>query len=118
MTIGKLIKEQREYLNTDGQFSIRKVAKRCGFSATYLSKIERGVENCPTMKVISALAKDLQMEEDELCQAAGRLPDHQVEWLASKQTLLVGLLTYGLYLTDEDLEKINNYALNLLREGE
>ena len=50
MTIGNLIKEQRESLNTSGEFSIRKVAKRCGFSATYLSKIERGVENCPTMK--------------------------------------------------------------------
>lgn len=118
MTIGKLIKEQREWLNTDGQFSIRKVAKRCGFSATYLSKIERGVENCPTMKVISALANDLQMEVHELCEAAGRLPDHLVEWLASKQTMLVGLLCVGPYLADKDLEKINNYALNLLREGE
>ena len=118
MTIVNLIKEQLEYLNTDGQFSIRKVANRCGISATYLSKIERGVENCPTMKVITALAEDLEMEEHELCEAAGRLPDYQVEWLASKQTLLIGLLTYGLYLTDSDLEKINNYALNLLREGE
>ena len=118
MTIGNLIKEQRESLNTSGEFSIRKVAKRCGFSATYLSKIERGVENCPTMKVISALAKDLQMEEDELCQAAGRLPDDQIAWLASKQTMLAGLLCIGPYLADKDLEKINNYALNLLREGE
>lgn len=118
MTIGNLIKEQREWLNTNGEFSIRRVAKRCGFSATYLSKIERGVEKCPTMRVISALAEDLQMEEDELCQAAGRLPDHQVEWLASKQTLLIGLLTYGLYLTDRDLKMINSYALNLLIERE
>jgi transcriptional regulator with XRE-family HTH domain len=118
MTIGKLIKEQREYLNTDGQFSIRKVAKRCGFSATYLSKIERGVENCPTMKVISALAEDLEMNADELCQAAGRLPDDQIAWLASKQTILAGLLCIGPYLADKDLEKINSYALNLLRKGE
>lgn len=118
MTIGKLIKEQREWLNTNGEFSIRKVAKRCGFSATYLSKIERGVEKRPTMKVISALAEDLQMEEDELCQAAGRLPDYHIEWLASKQTILAGLLWVVEYLTDKDLEKINNYALSLLREGE
>lgn len=118
MTIGNLIKEQRESLNTDGEFSIRKVAKRCGFSATYLSKIERGVEKCPTMKVISALAEDLEINEDELCQAAGRLPDHQIEWLASKQTILTGFLCLGRYLTDKDLKKINNYALKLFREGE
>ena len=118
MTIGNLIKEQREYLNTDGQFSIRKVAKRCGFSATYLSKIERGVENCPTMKVISALANDLQMEEYDLCEAAGRLPDDQIAWLASKQTILAGLLHIGPDIADKDLEKINNYALNFLIEGE
>lgn len=114
MTFGDKIRARRESLNSDGEFSLRKVAKRCGFSATYLSKIERNINLCPTTKVISAIAKDLMLDEFELHEQAGRLPAHEIRLLASKQTLLPTFLANFNYFTDYDLIKIDVYATKLL----
>ncbi|ECP4389783.1 helix-turn-helix transcriptional regulator [Salmonella enterica] len=52
--------EQLRKLRTQSGLSQEAFADKCGLDRTYISGIERGVRN-PTLKVISVLAKGLEI---------------------------------------------------------
>ncbi|NEO27465.1 MAG: helix-turn-helix domain-containing protein [Kamptonema sp. SIO4C4] len=60
-------------------FSQRELAKRLQLDFTYLSKLENNrAEYAPKEDVIRAIARNLDLDEEELIFLAGRLP-HQEE---------------------------------------
>jgi transcriptional regulator with XRE-family HTH domain len=61
VTVGKNV---RKFRNEAG-LSQEDVSKRCGIYRTYLSRIEGGTAN-PTVTVLDALAKSLQVKIEDL----------------------------------------------------
>jgi len=70
MEFGEHIKERRQSRG----LSLRKAAKRVGFDAAYLSRIEAG-KVAPSDELVGRLAKVLSCEKEELFVMAGRLPE-------------------------------------------
>jgi transcriptional regulator with XRE-family HTH domain len=61
MNIGKLIKEKRLSL----KLSLDELSKRSGISSSYLHKIESGVKNHPSLKVVNKIFKVLDIKDEE-----------------------------------------------------
>ena len=73
---GQYIKSKRELLlKTDVNYSQRQVAIRVGLEPTYLSQVERGLQNPPSEAKIIALAKDLDEDVNLLLALAGKVSD-------------------------------------------
>lgn len=69
----KFLREHRESLQEhDSSFSLRQVARRLGVQPSYLSKIERGIEN-PSEEMVIKLAKEYAQNEDVLLAMAGKV---------------------------------------------
>ena len=70
---GTFIREFRENLQeNDSSFSLRQVASRLSVQPSYLSKIERGIEN-PSEEMILKIAKEYNQDEDVLLAMAGKV---------------------------------------------
>jgi transcriptional regulator with XRE-family HTH domain len=65
--LGEFIRRQRELQ----ELSMRQLADLVGISNPYLSQIERGLRE-PSDKVLEAIAENLQLSADAVCQHAGR----------------------------------------------
>lgn len=70
MAFGNYLRRRRE----DREMTLTEVARRVEISIAYLSRIERGRENPPPDRLISALAGALSLPPDDLFAAARRLP--------------------------------------------
>lgn len=67
------LRQYREDLQkNDSSYSLRQVAGRLGIQPSYLSKIERGIEN-PSEEMIIKLAKEYSQNEDILLAMAGKV---------------------------------------------
>ncbi|MDT8367314.1 MAG: helix-turn-helix transcriptional regulator [bacterium] len=77
--LGDFIKD----LRSKRSLGLRETAARIGKSATYLSKIESGIELSPTEEVIRQLATVLDGNFDEMMRLAGRLPADITEAIRS-----------------------------------
>ncbi len=53
--------------------SIRKLAAKCGLSASYLSYLERGIHGPPSIDVTEKLAEELGVSKDAMLAKAGHL---------------------------------------------
>ena len=70
-SFGKLIKTARK----DKGYSQRELAKHLGVDFTYLSKLENDrADYAPKEEVIRGLARNLNLNEEELIFLAGRIP--------------------------------------------
>lgn len=70
---GNFLRQHREKLQeTESSFSLRQVAVRLGVQPSYLSKIERGIEN-PSEDMVLKLAKEYCQNEDVLLAMAGKV---------------------------------------------
>lgn len=70
---GIFLRTHRESLQeNDASFSLRQVAARLEVQASYLSKIERGLEN-PSEEMVIKIAKEYQQNEDVLLAMAGKV---------------------------------------------
>lgn len=68
---GPTIRELRE--SQEPKLSLRALAKRCGISAAYLSNIERGLCAPPSVEVLKALARELNIDPSDLLIKANRV---------------------------------------------
>lgn len=91
--LGNFLREHREHLQKqDGDFSLRKVALRLNVQASYLSKIERGLEN-PSEDMIIKLAKEYQQNEDILLAMAGKVSTRLQNIIMKNPTAFATLLS-------------------------
>lgn len=87
-TFGILIRQARK----DKGYSQRELAGYLGVDFTYLSKLEndRG-DYAPKEDVIRALARHLELNEEELIFLAGRIPQHYEELLKQNPREMLAL---------------------------
>jgi HTH-type transcriptional regulator, competence development regulator len=75
---GIIIRQARK----EKAYSQRELAKRLGLDFTYLSKLENNRADYPPKEdVIRALARNLDLDEEELIFLAGRIPQQEEELL-------------------------------------
>ena len=75
-TLGNLIKVARK----DKNYSQKKLATLVGIDFTYLSKIENDRADYPPKEpVIEAIARELELDENELIFLSGRVPENSKE---------------------------------------
>jgi transcriptional regulator with XRE-family HTH domain len=90
---GTYIRERREEIReSDGDFSVRKVAARLGVQPSYLSKIERGEQAPPTEEKIRALAEILGEDADVLLALAGKVSGDLREVIVRRPRLFAQLI--------------------------
>jgi transcriptional regulator with XRE-family HTH domain len=71
---GENIRALREYRSeTDASFSLRQVANRCGITAAYLSRVERGEVAPPGEETLLKLAHELGQDADVMLAMAGKI---------------------------------------------
>jgi len=76
INFGELIKQARKKQG----YSQRELAEKLGIDFTYLSKLENDrVEYAPKEELIIAMAKYLNLEQNELVFLAGRIPQKDEE---------------------------------------
>ena len=68
-TFGSLVRKERE----PRKIGLREMARRIGVSPTYLSMIERGEFPAPAEDKVTAIAKIIGRDRDELLALAGRV---------------------------------------------
>lgn len=77
-TLGYFIKNARQLK----KYSQKQLAKLTGINFTYLSKIENDkTDHPPTERVIAALARELNLDEEELIFLTGRIPQKDRKFL-------------------------------------
>ncbi len=77
-TFGQLIRQARK----DKGYSQRELAKRIELDFTYLSKLENNrADYAPKEEVIRCLARQLELDEEELIFLAGRIPQQDEAFL-------------------------------------
>ena len=73
-SFGKNIRELRQQcLETDSAYSLRQVASRCGVTAAYLSRVERGEVAPPGEETLIKLAHELGEDPDLILAMAGKV---------------------------------------------
>lgn len=91
--LGNFLRQHREKLQEqDSSFSLRQVALRLNVQASYLSKIERGLEN-PSEDMIIKLAKEYQQNEDTLLAMAGKVSSRLQNIIMKNPTAFATLLS-------------------------
>ena len=71
---GENIRDIRESRSeTDASFSLRQVATRCGITAAYLSRVERGEVAPPGEETLLKLAHELGQDADVMLAMAGKI---------------------------------------------
>jgi len=107
--IGGHIRESRETLRKeDSAYSLRQVAERVGLEPSYLSKIERGIEQ-PSEATVVALAKELKLDADVLLAMAGKVSS-RLQAIICKKPKVFGELIEALENEPE------NAILRIVRE--
>jgi transcriptional regulator with XRE-family HTH domain len=93
MGFGSHIRSLREARGSrDKAFSLRKVARRAGIAANYLSKIEREQVPPPSEDVVLALARELGQNPDVLLAAAGRVSSRLKEAIMKRPQAFAELI--------------------------
>lgn len=88
-SFGKLIRQARK----DKGYSQRELAKLLDVDFTYLSKLENDrADYAPKEDVIRSLARNLDLDEEQLIVLAGRLPQHYEDFLKQNYKLMPALL--------------------------
>ncbi|NEP07050.1 MAG: helix-turn-helix transcriptional regulator [Okeania sp. SIO2G4] len=87
-SFGKLIRQARK----DKGYSQRELAKFLGVDFTYLSKLENDrADYAPKEEVIRGLARNLDLDEEELIFLAGRIPQQYEEILKQNPKEMLAL---------------------------
>lgn len=91
--LGNFLRQHRETLQAnDTSFSLRQVALRLEVQPSYLSKIERGLEN-PSEDMIVKLAKEYSQNEDTLLAMAGKVSSRLQKIIMKNPTAFATLLS-------------------------
>lgn len=106
MTFGQKLRELRKAMN----LSQRDLAERVGLDFTYLSKIENDKMKPPSADAIEKLAKELDVDTDELLALAGKVPQDLGETLKTSE----GARTF--YRSAKDMNLSEEDWKNLLQD--
>lgn len=92
-TLGKVFRVSREELGKGNRdYSVRKVAKKAGISATYLSQLERGIISSPSENVIRNLAAILDLNAEDLILKTGQVSSELGDAIRSRPEELTDVL--------------------------
>ena len=101
-TLGSSIKQARKAKN----YSQRELAKLVDIDFTYLSKIENNrTDYPPKEEVIKAIAREIDLDEEELIFLSGRIPQSNKEFLKQHYDKMPAFFR-RLRENPEDLKKI------------
>ncbi len=104
MDFGSRIRE----LRVKKDLNLRDFAQRIGIDFTYLSKIENGKVEPPSEKIIRVMAKELDVDAEELLALAGKFSSEEMRQ-AVQANPKVGLLLRKLQtrsLTKQQIEQM------------
>jgi HTH-type transcriptional regulator, competence development regulator len=87
-TFGSLVRQERERR----KIGLREMARRIGMSPTYLSMIERGEFAPPAEDKVTAIAKIIDHDRDELLALAGRVSSDLETKIMANPRLMAGLI--------------------------
>src|SRR3984893_4115513 len=99
---GEVIRARREEL----KITLRTFAATVEMSPTYLSKVERGEFPPPAEKKIVAIAKQLNLNPDELLGLAGRVASDVTQIIQKQPSELANFLRAAGGLPKGELERI------------
>ena len=92
-TFGSYLRKRREALRADDRsFSVRRMARRVGIEASYLSKVERDEESPPSEARIRSIARELGEDADVLLAMAGKVSSDLLEIIRKRPELFADLL--------------------------
>lgn len=111
---GSYIRERREALNADGEYSVRKLAKRIQVQPSFLSKVERGEQSPPSEAKILALAEELEEDPDVLLAMAGKVSAELREIIMQRPRLFAQAIRQLAELPDHALLRV----VREVRDGE
>ena len=98
-SFGRSLREQRGRRN----IGLRRLARVCGLSPSYLSRIERDLVPPPSPKLIDHLARALDADPEVLLAAAGIIPPHVLELLRQRPAPTALLLGVMGGMTDDEV---------------
>jgi transcriptional regulator with XRE-family HTH domain len=101
-TFGQALREKRLAMG----HSLRKFAKMADISPTYLSQVEQGNVDPPTVERVTKMADLLEANVDEWIALAGRVPEDLPEIFQRNPTAIPELLREANGLTAEQLKKL------------
>jgi transcriptional regulator with XRE-family HTH domain len=88
-SFGQIIRQARK----DKGYSQRELAKLIGLDFTYLSKLENDrADYAPKEDVIRSLARNLDLDEEELIFLAGRITQRDEDFLKQNHRAMLALL--------------------------
>lgn len=90
--LGTFIRQTREALQEkDKSYSLRQVASRMGVEPSYLSKVERGLEN-PSEEFVRTISKELNVNEDTTLALGGKVSSEVQEIILKNPKAFTELL--------------------------
>jgi len=99
---GEVIRARREEM----QITLRKFAALVEMSPTYLSKVERGEFPPPAEKKILAIARQLDLDSDELLGLAGRVASDVTKIIQKQPAEMASFLRAAGHLPKGELERM------------
>lgn len=109
----RAVREERQ-IEKPGEYSLRKVAKRLGIGAAYLSQVERDEGSMPTEQTIVELAAELKLDANVLLAMAGKVSSELQAIIRSRPLLFAELLALLRDLSDNAILKL----IREVRDGE
>jgi transcriptional regulator with XRE-family HTH domain len=103
---GAFIRKEREARD----ISLRKMAKKIGVSATYLSQVELDRFPPPTEDRVKAIAKIIDCNPDYLLAKAGRISTDISDIIKRRPIELSMLIRAAKYLSNDDIAQLINAA--------
>lgn len=105
-SVGELIRLKR----LEKRYTLQKVAKACGVSIVYISKLEKGENTNPSDDIIVSLASVLDMDEDGLFSAFDKTP------LNAREKLHENPIFAKAFSQIKDVKNLSEEAQKELRE--
>lgn len=87
-------------------FSLRQLARRIGVEPSYLSKIERGLEQRPSEQTTRALARELDEDPDALLAMAGKVSGDLQEIIRKRPQLFAQVIREMKNMPDHALLRV------------
>ncbi len=98
---GKFVRQRREAK----RISLRQMAKGIGVSPAYLSQVERGQSAPPTEDKVTAIAKILDFDADELLAVAGKVSSDLTKIIRDQPSDMAFLIRGTQGMSDDERAK-------------
>lgn len=115
---GDLIRRRRqEKQKGDPSYSLRQFAKKVGLSPTFVSKMEKGEFDPPSVDKIKRIAQSLDLDTDELLNLAKKL-DPELQEIINEKRAMADFLRTASGLSEEKLRELTEQAEQMKRKDD